>query len=84
MGVPVGTQQFQRDFLQEAVNEDPAELVRALVPMEDGPSELSDFASICHFSPLTSAPNSPALHHMPSCYKLRRFRGVGVGVYHSW
>ena len=26
---------FQRDFLQEAVNGEPAELVRALVPMED-------------------------------------------------
>ena len=35
VGVPVGTKQFQRDFLQEAVNEEPAELVRALVPMED-------------------------------------------------
>ena len=35
MGVPVGTEQFQRDFLQEAVNGEPAELVRALVPMED-------------------------------------------------
>ena len=34
-GVPVGTEQFQRDFLQEAVNGEPAELVRALVPMED-------------------------------------------------
>ena len=35
VGVPVGTEQFQRDFLQEAVNGEPAELVRALVPMED-------------------------------------------------
>ena len=35
MGVPVGTEQFQRDFLQETVNGEPAELVRALVPMED-------------------------------------------------
>ena len=35
VGVPVGTQQFQRDFLQEAVNGEPAEFVRALVPMED-------------------------------------------------
>ena len=34
-GVRVGTEQFQRDFLQEAVNGEPAELVRALVPMED-------------------------------------------------
>ena len=35
VGVPVGTEQFQRDFLQETVNREPAELVRALVPMED-------------------------------------------------
>ena len=35
VGVPVGTEQFQRDFLQEAVNGELAELVRALVPMED-------------------------------------------------
>ena len=48
------------------------------------PSELSDFAPICHFSPLTFALNSPALHHVPSCSKLRRFGGVGAGVYHSW
>ena len=35
VGVSVGTEQFQRDFLQEAVNGEPAEFVRALVPMED-------------------------------------------------
>ena len=35
VGVPVGTEQFQRDFLQEAVNGESAEPVRALVPMED-------------------------------------------------
>ena len=35
VGVPVGTEQFQRDFLQEAANGEPAELVRTLVPMED-------------------------------------------------
>ena len=40
--------------------------------------------SICHFSPLTLASNSLALHHVSSCSKLRRFGGVGVGVYHSW
>ena len=34
-GVPVGTEQFQRDCLQEAVNRKPAQLVRALFPMED-------------------------------------------------
>ena len=35
VGVPVGTEQFQRGFLQEAVNGEPAELVKTLVPMED-------------------------------------------------
>ena len=35
VGVPIGTYQFKRDFLQEAVNREPVELVRALVPMED-------------------------------------------------
>ena len=35
VGVPVGSEQFQRDFLQEAINGEPAELVRVLVPMED-------------------------------------------------
>ena len=33
--VSVGTEQFQRDFLQEAVHGEPAELMGALVPMED-------------------------------------------------
>ena len=35
VGVPVGTEMFQRDYLQEAVNRESAELVRVLVPMED-------------------------------------------------
>ena len=35
VGVPFGTEQFQRNFLQEALNGGPAELVRVLVPMED-------------------------------------------------
>ena len=34
-GVPVGTEQFKCDFLKEAVYGEPAELVRALVTMED-------------------------------------------------
>ena len=35
VGVPVGSEQFQLDFLREAINGEPAELVRVLVPMED-------------------------------------------------
>ena len=31
----VGTKQFQPNFLQEAADGEPAELVRVLVPMED-------------------------------------------------
>ena len=37
--LPVGTEQIKLDFLQEAVNGGPAELVRALVPMEVLPME---------------------------------------------
>ena len=33
--VPVGTEQFKRDFMKEAVHGEPTELVRALVPMDD-------------------------------------------------
>ena len=35
VGVSVGTEQVHRDFLQQAVTGEPAELVRALVPIED-------------------------------------------------
>ena len=34
-GVPIETEQFKCDFLKEVVNEEPAELVKALVPMKD-------------------------------------------------
>ena len=48
---------------------------------DDDSSPTKVTGHICHFSPpLTSASKSPALHHMPSCCKLRRFGGVGVGV----
>ena len=43
VGVPVGTEQFQRDFLQEAVNGEPAEIVRALVPMEEAQASFHMF-----------------------------------------
>ena len=51
VGVPVGTEQFQRDFLQEAVNGEPAELVRALVPMEDAQASFQ----ICAYLPLLAS-----------------------------
>ena len=69
MGIPVGTEQFQRDFLQEAGNGESAELVRALVPM---PKRAFRFCVYLPLSPLTSTSNSLALHNMPSCSKLRR------------
>ena len=43
VGVSVGTEQFQCDFLQEAVNGEPAELVRSLVPMEDAQASFQIF-----------------------------------------
>ena len=53
VAVPVGTQRFQRDFVQEAVNGEPAELVRTLVPMEDVQAScqilhLSDTSRLSH------------------------------------
>ena len=35
----MGTEQFRRDFVNEAVNGEPAELVRALVPMDDAQAD---------------------------------------------
>ena len=35
VGVPVGTEQFKRDFVKEAVNGEPAKLVRARAPLDD-------------------------------------------------
>ena len=43
VGVPVGTEQFQHNFLHEAVNGEPDELVRALVPMEDAQASFQSF-----------------------------------------
>ena len=43
VGVPVGTKQFQRDFLQEVADGEPAELMRALVPMEDSQASFQVF-----------------------------------------
>ena len=40
VGVPIGTEQFKRDILQEAVNGESAELVKALFPMEDAQASI--------------------------------------------
>ena len=54
VGVPVGTEQFQRDFLQGAVNGEPAELVKALVLMEDAQAifQISRLSATSHLSHL--------------------------------
>ena len=65
VGLPDGTEQFKRVFLQDVVNGKPAELARALVPLED--AQASFIASIDRFPPITSISHSPAHHHMPSC-----------------
>ena len=83
VGVPVGAEQFQGDFLQEAVNGEPAELVRALIPIEDAQASFQ-ILRLSATSRLSHLLRKSALHHMPSCSKLRRFGGVGVGVYRSW
>ena len=41
--VPVGAEKFKRGFLEEAVDGEPAELVRALVPMEDAQASFHIF-----------------------------------------
>ena len=51
LGVPFGTELFQRDFLQEAVNGEPAELVRALVPMENAQTSFR----FCVYLPLLAS-----------------------------
>ena len=61
VGVPVGTEQFQLDSVQEAVNGEPAELVRVLVPLEDAqakfqilrPSATSCLAHLLRTVPLS-------------------------------
>ena len=66
------------------VNGKPAELVRALVPMENAqPSELPDLVYIFRVSPVAPALHSPTLHHMPSCCRLQDFDEVGVAIAHD-
>ena len=42
-GVPIGTEQFKCDCLKEAVNGEPAKLVKALVPMKDAQASFHIF-----------------------------------------
>ena len=71
VGIPVGTEQFQRDFLQEAVNGEPAELVRALVPMENSQASfqilrLSATSRLSHL--LRTVPPSITCHQAAENY----------------
>ena len=50
VGVPVRTEQVQRDLLQEALNGEPAELVRERVPMEDAQASFA-----CVYRPLIAS-----------------------------
>ena len=63
MGVSVGTGNFKRDFLQEVVKGEPAELVRALVPMED---TQANFQISCIYLPFPACHTSFAQIHPPS------------------
>ena len=69
MGVPVETKHFKQNFLQEVVNGEPSELVRAR-PDGGAPSELPDLASVCRLPPVTPASHSPVLHHILHCCRL--------------
>ena len=68
VGVPVGTEQFQRDFLQEAANGEPAELVRALVPMEDAQANFH----ILRLSATSRLSHLLQQSRPPSCAKLKQ------------
>ena len=63
--VPVGTEQFQHDFLQDVVNGEPAELVRALVSMEDAQASFQ----ICVYLPLLASHICFEQSRPPSCAK---------------
>ena len=43
VGVPVATKDFKRDFLQELVDEEPAELETVLIPMQDAQASFRIF-----------------------------------------
>ena len=82
VGVPVGTKHFKRDFVKEEVNGEPAELVRALVSMDDAQASfqilrLSAVSSLAHLL-------RTVLYHKGSVQTLRRFNRVGVGINNCW
>ena len=68
VGASVGTELFQRDFSQEAVNGEPAELVRALVPMEDAQASFR----FCVYLPLLASHICFEQSRPPSHAKLQR------------
>ena len=75
VGVPVRTEQFQCDLLQEAVNGEPAELVRALVPMEDAQASFQ----ICAYLPLLASHICFEQFHPPLRAKLQQITTLWWG-----
>ena len=63
VGVGVGTEQFEGKFLQEVVNGEPAELVRALVPMEDAQAsfQILRLSATLRLSPTSRLPSNAKL-----------------------
>ena len=75
---------FKRDFLQEAVNGEPSELVRALVPMEDAQAsfQILRLSVASHLSHLLRIVPLPITCQAAADYDaLGRVR---VGVHNSW
>ena len=83
VGVPVGTEQFKRDFVKDEVNEEPGAR-ESPSPNGRRASELPDSASIYSFPPVKSSSHSPTLHHARSIQRLQRSNRVGVGINHCW
>ena len=71
--IPIGTEHFKRDSLQEVLDGEPVKLMRALVPMEDAQASFQILRLSADFR----------LSHLlrAICCRLRRFDGGGVGVY---
>ena len=68
VGIPVGTEEFKQDFVKGAVNGEPAELVRALVPMDDAQASfqilrLSEVSRLSHLRTVPPSITQEASRH---------------------
>ena len=70
VGVPVRTEHVKRDFLQEVVNAEAAELVRALVPIEDAQAsfQISRLSAASRMSHLLCTVPPSIIHQAASDY----------------